>query len=120
MFDLLVKLLEKEWNVIKSIPIHFTAVCVIATILTGLLWYAGFHTALDLKTATNEAYRERLESINTAIKSSPSQSVQVLFYTNDPNIEKVAPQPTNAAALAYSEDGARPLFTWDAKAQKWK
>lgn len=120
MLDLLLKALEKERNVIKSTPIHFTSVCVISITVTGLVWYAAFSTALNLKTVTNEAYKERLESIESAVKSSPSQSLQVMVFKNDPNAEKLMPQVTNAAAMAYTTEGQERLFVWDIKSQSWK
>lgn len=105
---------------IKAAPLHFACACLITAIMAGILWYATFSTALSLKTSTIEAYKERFDNFNSALKENSSQSPQVMIYTTDPNAEKLIPQTTNAAALAYRTDGQGALFMWDTKSQSWR
>jgi hypothetical protein len=120
MLGKLLELLEKEQKAIKDAPIHFTIACIVSVIIIGILWYLGFSTALSLQTHTIEAYKGRFETFNSAFKENPSQSLQVMIYTNDPNSEKLIPQMTNSPALAYSDDGTKSTFSWSIKSQSWK
>ncbi len=100
---------------IKRIPFHFAGI----VLVTGGLWYVIFRTALELQHSTIEAYRKKLEIIDSVAKSSSSQSSQLMFFTNDPNSEKLIPQNSNAPALAYQSNGGT-MWQWDVKSQSWK
>lgn len=101
---------------IKGAPISFSIVC----IASFLICCGIFGADLTIKSETIQAYKERLESINSTVKNSPSQSVQTVIYTRDPNAEKLAPPMTNAPALAYTDDGKGGIYTWSVKSQCWK
>ena len=74
---------------------------------------------IDQKQAIIEGFKERQTALETAMKSSPSGSVQMLIYTNDPNAEKLTPGNTNGPAFAYPDGGDKPTFTWSIKRQRW-
>jgi hypothetical protein len=106
--------IRKEFQVIKGAPFSFLVVCVVSF----LICWGIFEGDLHLKSDTIQSYKERLDSINSAVKASPSESVQTVLYAKDPNMEKVRPTDTNQAALAYSPNGS--IFGWDTNSQSWK
>lgn len=108
--------IRKEAKVIKAAPFSFAVVFVICF----LVCWGIFKSDLGLNSETIQAYKERLESINAVLKGSPVESLQVMIYTNNPNEEKVNPSNLNAPALAYSEDSAKPTFTWNVKSHIWQ
>jgi hypothetical protein len=122
MFTWLFGELVKERKVIKGAKMHFAVACLIAFILIGIFWYAAFSIALGVRRDTIQAYRERFGDLTSQSDKSPQivKTFQVLIYTNDPTAERLVPQATNAAALAYKADGDGPLLLWDTKAQIWK
>jgi hypothetical protein len=108
--------IRKEFQVIKNAPFSFSVVC----IASFLICWGLFEADLHLKSETVQAYKERLESINSTIKTSSSQPLQMVNYSSDPNAEKIIPANINQPAIAYSEDGTKPLYTWSVKSQSWK
>lgn len=108
--------LAREGKVIKGAPISFSIVC----IASFLICCGLFGSDLAMKSETIQSYKDRLDSINSTVKSSPSQSVQTVIYARDPNAEKLTPPMTNDPALAYTDDGKGPIFTWSVKFQCWK
>lgn len=117
----LLKLLWREGNkVIRGAPLQFAVVCALSLIIAFIFWYGVFETKLHLASETIEQYQKNHDSFTSAVKESSSVSPQVMVYTNDPNVEKLIPQTTNAPALAYSMDGTKSTYGWDIKSQSWK
>jgi hypothetical protein len=108
--------IRKELQVIKAAPFSFAVVCVVSF----LVCWGIFEGDLQLKSETVQAYKERLESLGSAIKGNAAQLPQIVLYINDPNTEKIIPANTNQPGFAYSEDGSKQLYVWSVKSQSWR
>jgi hypothetical protein len=121
----------KDWPVLVKAPVAVTSVLLLALFLAWLfIWHVvvplkdeqlkSKQGTIDQKQATIDSYKERQAGLDAAIKSSASGSVQMVIFTNDPNIEKLTPPNTNAPAMAYGDGGDKPTFTWSIKQQAWR
>lgn len=119
MLKLLLDKLEKEWKVIKKIPIVFASLCALSLLAGTLICYGLFGSVLSLRSATIQAYKDRFGDLNS---DQPKKLFQVLNYSKDPNSEKLIPLETNAPALAYPSGigGSGAMFVWDIKTQSWR
>ena len=59
MMDWLLAKLEKEWRVIRRVPIHFSALVVLAFLTTGLLMRWWYKEQLSAKDELISSYRDR-------------------------------------------------------------
>jgi hypothetical protein len=130
--------LTKDWLLMTKAPIAFFAVLVFSLAASWLLtWQAVvpekneqlntkqihidyLSKQLDEAQRENEKLQSKVSTFESTIKTSLSQTLQVVNYINDPNAEKLVPSNINEPAFAYSDDGAKPLFTWSIKSQSWK
>ena len=117
MLDHIFKVLEKEKNMIKKTPFHFTVAVLTAVVIISIAEYSLFRTALTLQSDTIAAYKAKFEALGASL--GPNGSVQVLTCSKNPNEEKLIPATTNAAAIAYRRNGSA-MFMWDIDSQSWK
>jgi len=109
------KYIINEWKTVRSAP--FTLLLLVVIAGTGIYWFLdkSYSGEIRAKNATIETLKTQLDS-----KMGVNRDMQIVVYTNDPNIERVLPQMTNSGAMAYKTDGAGPLWIWDIHAQQWK
>ncbi len=130
--------LTKDWRMLAKAPIAFFAVFAFSLAASWLLtWQVvvpekneqlstkqgiidGKQSQIDYLSKRLDDAQNEVSTFKSALKASPSQSLQIAIYINDPNAEKVVPLNTNEPALAYSDDGTKAIFTWSIKSQSWK
>ena len=120
--------IKKQWHHIRAAGVA----CICILVLGGAVGY--FLSEKENKTAT-EAKNATIETLSTGIKerdarierlekdlakskdSIHNSFQQILNYIKDPNAEKLLPDATNRAAVAYGGDGS--MSFWDTNSQKW-
>ena len=121
--------IQKDW---KHVSGGWKAFLAIAVLSGFVVWYVTdkiIDKRVENKNATIEqlqngirAKEATIESLKTQLdsKTGVNKALQIVVYTNDPNIEGVVPPMTNAGAMAYRTDAQGGLWTWDIKSQKWR
>lgn len=100
-----------------------------------LIWIEppGYQSTLYSSTNLNGSWSS-LGEVNPPYLTQPTNQVTFFYvvvmptntvnhaviYLTNPNTENVKPANTNAPALAYSDDGAFPLWVWSIIDQMWK